>query len=316
MQEVLFHITLFLGASAAIYLCGGVLVDATATLARQLHRTRFIIAFLLLGVVTSLSEASVAIHSALGRVPEVSAGNLVGASLVIFLFLIPLFAILGNGIALQSTFDRKQLLFALLVIASPAFFVFDGELNRVDGAFLVLLYALLVHQLRVTASLSISQVGSFFSGKGKKWRIIGQVILAAGVIFIGGRIFVREAVFFSTLLAVPASLIGILVVAIGTNVPELVIGVRAIRQRRKTVAFGDYIGSAAFNTCILGILTTVYGPFGVDRSEFFAVALFLIGGLLAFYWFARSRQAISRLEGVVLFFVYAVFVVWQIIVTI
>ncbi len=140
---------------------------------------------------------------------------------------------------------------------------------------------------------------------------VSKVVLAAIVIFMSGKLLVHEAIFFSILLGIPASLIGLLIIAVGTNIPELVIAIRAVRQKNKGVAFGDYVGSAAFNTIILGVLVVMNGQFMIDRSEFLLISWFLVSGLFFFYLFSRSRYDISRSEGIALSLVYVAFVIVQ-----
>lgn len=94
---------LFLVSAAAIWSLTGHLIESVDRFARRLRRSGFTIAVVVLGFVTSISELSVMLSSTFRSAPQVSAGNLVGASIVILLGLIPLLAILGNGVQLTRT---------------------------------------------------------------------------------------------------------------------------------------------------------------------------------------------------------------------
>lgn len=317
MNELVFNIAVFIIAGSVIYFFGGILIEATADIAKRLHRDGFIVAFVLLGILTSLSELSVAFNSTIEGVPQVSAGNLIGASFVIFLLIVPILAIFGKGIKLQHTLSKQRLLLALAVIAAPALIVLDGKLTRLDGIIMLALYAILVrysptkqrikevhHQL---VKISIIRKDILMD--------ILKIVAGAVLIFFSGRLMVEEALYFSNLLKVPSSFIGMLVISIGTNMPELVIAIRSIRKRRKSIAFGDYVGSAAFNTFIIGVLCIANGTFLIARKEFIITSCFLILGLGTFYIFSRSKYNISRTEGILLGTIYITFIIIQLFAT-
>ncbi|HYE59802.1 MAG TPA: sodium:calcium antiporter [Candidatus Kapabacteria bacterium] len=312
MFELLTHSFTFFLAALIIFACGGVLVHATDRIAKRLRQDGFIVAFVLLGTLTSLSEMSVALNATLQGVPQVSAGNLIGASFVIFLFIIPFLALFGKGITLQKTLAQKHLLFAILVIGSPALFLYDGVLTRSEGAGMVLFYALLVYYTKMQRMTGMSNAFSALGPSKKTVRLdMVKIFVAAVLIFVSGRFLVTEAVYFSHAFHIPPSFIGLLIISLGTNMPELVIAIRAIMEKRKSIAFGDYIGSAAFNTLTLGVLSLANGRFTMDRHGLLSTSIFFSVGLALFFLFSRSKHTISRFEGLLLAAVYLTFVVVQ-----
>ncbi len=138
-----------------------------------------------------------------------------------------------------------------------------------------------------------------------------KILAGAAFIFIAGHYLVEQAVFFADTLSVPRSLIGLILLSIGTNVPELAIAARSILKRHKEVAFGDYLGSTITNVPIFALLPLVNGAFVVEPSEFMTTALLMVAGLGFFYVFAGSKDNISRKEGLVLLGFYCIFLVLQ-----
>lgn len=312
MYDIFYHASLFILAVTVIFFFCGVLIRSTDRIARHIHRSGFLIAFLLLGFLTSFSEISVAINASLSNTPQISAGNLIGASFVIFFLLIPLLAFFGNGIRIKHALPMKHLAFALAVIASPALFVFDGRLTKTEGAVMICLYLILSVALHMASGRGTAVLEKEEKIVKKEVYLHGaKIIFAAFLIFLSGKVFVSEAVYFSELLKIPASFIGLLVIAISTNIPELTIALRSIKERKKDIAFGDYVGSASFNTAILGGLAVMNGPFTIDHSEFFLAAIFLCIGSLLFFMFAKSKYTISHGEGIVLGTIYLLFVAAQ-----
>jgi cation:H+ antiporter len=254
----------------------------------------------------------VGITSVIRKDPEIFVGNLLGGVLIIFLFIIPVLAILGNGIKLQNQLEEGPLLFSLFVIAIPAIFVADKNVSTFDGIVMVALYFVLFFFLQkkqgvweavkksVKAKAKINYSKRFFY-------IITGIIL----IFFSSNIIVNNTIHFSELFHVSPFLISLLFLALGTNLPELSLAIRAVIAGKKEVAFGDYIGSAAANTLLFGFLSLMYdGDVNINGS-FYITFFFIAVGLGLFYYFSRSSNNISRKEGFILFSVYLVFLAME-----
>ena len=311
------HLILFLLSLSFIWVFAGLVVDSVDRVAKRFNQSGFTVAFFVLGLLTSISEVSVMVNSAITGTPGVSAGNLVGASFVILMLIIPFLAVAGNGVQLRKTLSKSKLAFALLTVALPAIFLLDGAVSRREGLACILAYVALLYLVQRSSLNSVPAVMEEVEEDliQKQRATIPDIIKIVGgavIIFFAGNVLVSESVFFSEALSIPSSIIGLLLLSIGTNVPELVIAVRAIQSKHKDIAFGDYLGSAVANTLVFGILPLITGNFSVERSEFLFSAVLMVLGLFLFYKFARSRNKISKKEGLVLLGVYAAFLIIQI----
>lgn len=312
-MEILANAVLFLAALGALWLFAGILIESVGRLAARFCVTGFTVAFFVLGFLTSISEISVAISSGLAGVPQVSTGNLLGASFVLLLFIIPLLAIAGNGISVRGIDMGKPFLLILAVILLPALLVMDGLVTLIDGFLVLGTYGLLAYTLRrrAVAEEENSLTASVCLPSRKVGRDGLLVVIGALAIFGASYLLVEQTVYFAGLLDIPSSLIGLVLLSLGTNVPELVIAIRAITQGRQDIAFGDYLGSASMNSLIFGFLAITNGGFLLEQTEFLVTTLLLIAGLVLLFLFARSRQRISRIEGILLISFYLCFVGMQ-----
>src|SRR3989338_7470207 len=139
------HISIFLFSSAVVWFFAGILIESVDRVARRFHKTGFSVAFFVLGFLTSISEISVALNAGIGGVPQVSVGNLVGASFVIPLLIIPFLAIAGKGIELKKLISGRNLLLVFAVIALPSLLVVDGDVTRTEGVLALLVFTTLVY---------------------------------------------------------------------------------------------------------------------------------------------------------------------------
>ena len=251
--------------------------------------------------------------------PQVSAGNLLGASLVILLLIIPLLAVLGNGIPMMRVMQQGNMVLLLGIVLLAPLLAIDGNVTVTEGIVMILLYFTLTYRLQkkqpadVTAAKALKLTEKALIHK----RIAtahDTVKIAVGIvmIFIAGSVLVDESVYFARLLHIPISIIGLLVLSIGTNIPEIVIAVRCVIGRHKDIAFGDYMGSTAANTLIFGILVIANGSFPIEPSEALLTFVIFAVGCTLFYVFSKSKGDFSRKEGAILVALYVLFLCFQI----
>src|SRR3989339_1977051 len=92
------HILFYFLAFLLLWYCSGIIVDSVGRLASKLKLSSFAVSFFVLGILTSIPEFSVGLNSIINKTPDIFVGNLLGASLIIFILIIPLLAVLGNGV--------------------------------------------------------------------------------------------------------------------------------------------------------------------------------------------------------------------------
>jgi len=299
-------------AFIVIWFGAGLIIKSVDRIARQLRFSSFAISFFILGLLTSIPETAVSINAVLNHKPEVFVGTLLGGTVVIFLFIIPVLAILGKGIKLNHDLNTKNLIGLLVVIAAPGLVVIDHKVTNFEGILLILSYIAIFYFIEKkhgvlerhhTEALSI-RVYSFLD--------LVRVALGIGIVFVSSQFIVSQTLVFAKLLNISAFYISLIVLSIGTNLPELSLAIRAIVSGKKDIAFGDYLGSAAANTLLFGIFTLVNDGEVFTFNSFLTTFLFIAFGLGLFYLFSQSKKDISRKEGLALLAIYIIFVAYEI----
>ena len=303
IPQLFFYVFAFL----LIWFGSGMIVTSVDRLAHKLNLSSFVVSFFLLGILTSVPEISVGVNSLIDKKPEIFVGNLIGGIVVIFLLIIPLLALLGDGVKLVHQLEKDNLIFALVVIAAPSMFALDGTISLAEGLFSILLYADLVYIVEKRKGLLERIKDNLVHNKNHIVNDLIKIVLGVGTVFVASRYIVDETIYFSNLFQVSPFLISLIVVSLGTNLPELSLVIRALLLKKKEVALGDYLGSAAANTVIFGGLILANGASTVVPNHFLQTFIFIAGGLLIFYIFSRSKNDISREEGLVLLLGYLLF---------
>lgn len=301
------HIALYALGFAGIWFGAGIAIRAVEKIAHKLRLSSFLVSFLVLGFFTSISEVSVGVNAVLSGEPDIFVGNLIGASIVLFLMVIPLLAIVGHPISINKEVRGRHLILPLVVVAIPVLLSFDGMVSRIDAIIAVTLFALSALLLERRKGF-VKNVATYATFKNLSVASEFSKTLAGSLIIYGASwVIVNQTHYFSTMLGLSDFFISLMVIGIGTNLPELSLIVRSLFMKSNQVAFGDYLGSASFNSFLYGILTLWHGkPIMLNNS--YAVSLgFLIVGLVLFFIFARSKHSISRLEALGLFTLYIAF---------
>lgn len=299
-------------ALIGIWLGSGLIINSVEKISTRLHASPFVISFFLLGIMTSLTEVSVAVNSFIKDEIEVSVGNLLGGMIVLFLLVIPLLGALGGEIKLNHDLNKKNLLLCLMLIVTPAILIADRHVTPVEGLGLLAFYCTVAYIL-YRSETPVEKVKKMFSHKPKLHSLTdGLAILAGGAMLIfASNLLVRQTIDFATDIGISPFILSLLAISIGTNLPEITLAIRSVLKGKRDVAFGNYVGSAAFSTVIFGTLAIAKGGF-VIQADFIKVFAFLVMGLVIFYFFSQSNNGLSRKESFALLALYCCFIATEI----
>ncbi len=304
------YILAFIVLGYILVRCADWVVKSVTYFSHSLHVKSFLFGFLLLGFATTIPEMFVAYQSVRDGVPQLSVGNLLGGSILLLSLVMGVSAIFLKRIILDhgmSTFDIGMSAF---VIGAPAIVIWDGKLTRVEGLVLIGIY--LVHLLLINKEQHIL---STVEQHAKHVKHVGHAILlgVGGIIgmAVASRYIVTIGEAAATILGIPTFVIGLFFITFGTNLPELTLAVEAIVKKKHDVAFGDILGSSVINTPILGVICLV-SPFAMPDYERVRMTLLLLALVsVFFFWAASTKKDITRREGIVLFTMYIVFVLFE-----
>ncbi len=306
-------ISLFVIAFALIWAGAGMIVKSLHDFARANRYSEFATSFFLLGVLTSVPEIAVGVNSIAENKPEIFVGNLLGGIITLFLLVIPILAIGGNGIRLSHDFSKRNLVLSLIVLTIPAFFMLDSNINLIEAILMIIAYLALVIQMfdqGLRLKKRFSNPLNVIKQK-DKYALI-KIILGIATVFIASKIVVDKTILISQVFNIPAFFISFFIISLGTNLPELSLALKAVVTGNKDIAFGNYLGSASVNVLLFGVFTIFNGGSVSSIDTFIFTFVVIINAFAWFYYFLRSSNDISRREGLVLFSIYLLFAVVEI----
>lgn len=139
-----------------------------------------------------------------------------------------------------------------------------------------------------------------------------EFVVGLAVLLVGAESLVRGASRLARRMGVPALIVGLTIVALGTSAPEIAITVTSAVRGEANVAIGNAVGSNTFNVLAILGLAALCRPLPVALNLIRIDAPIMILSSVAFLVMA-SNGAIERLEGLILtvgLLVYLAFVYW------
>ena len=264
-----------------------------------------VVAITLAAFATSSPELTVSSVAALAGEPQIGLGDALGSNVVNIALIFGLALLYGAVPTRRDDFGRDFYL-ALAVPVLTLVFVLDGQLARVEALLLVAAFAAwlavtLRQALRERDAPAELDARELSAGRSLLLGALGlAALIAAGRLFVGGATGIASA------FAVDTYVVGVVLVAIGTSLPELVTVLLSRLRGHDDVGVGTLIGSNLFNgLAIVGVAGTLH-PITVPPAE---VALTLACGIAALLLLRPdSRGLIGQGRGALLLLLYAGFV--------
>lgn len=314
MNETLPSILIFITSFVTVWIGAGLIVLSVGKISRKLRVPSFLISFVILGILTSTPEIAVGLSAVSSNSPAIFVGNLLGGVPVIFLFVIPLLAIFGKGIRLNHNLDQVSLVLPLLVAIAPFAIVLDQKVTNYEAVGLILIYIGAVYLLESKDRVLKNKDTKLLKIKSYSFIDIVKVLAGTGMVLFSSNIIVSKSLYFSEILNIAPFYMGLIVLSLGTNLPEITLAFRSIVSGKKEVAFGDYLGSAAANALLFGIFALLTPNATLVVDNYLTMFVIMGIGMLLFYYFSKTKRTISPKEGGLLFCIYIIFVVVELVV--
>jgi len=318
-MTLVLHILFFIIACLILAKAGSWTVRSLMRIADFLNWKKFVVASLLVGLVSSMPEFFVGITAALSGKSELSFGNVLGSNIVLMTLIIGIVVLLGGKIKLKGKIIQQSLLFAGLYALLPLLLIMDGEASRIDGVILIVALIFYFREL----ILSQRRFKKIFLDKNeesevtiKNFKLFSKDLIIFLLSFALIILSAQAIVFFGTRLAqqfnLSLVLIGVLIVALGTSLPELTFGIRSVIMKEKEMVLGNIFGSIIINSALVLGITCLISPFRVYNNSLYFITLIFTGiVVLAFLIFFKTGDEITKKEAKILLFFYVLFFIIQ-----
>ena len=309
---------LFAGGLVLLLVGGKLLVSASVDAARRLGVSPLVVGLTLVAWGTSAPELALNLYSALQNRADLALGNVVGAN-ICNLGLVLGFCALLRPLVVQVRLIRVEIWLNALALVFMAAIGLVGGYSRWEA--LLLLAGFVIYSAwTIWAAIGESRPASATAASDSlgpdptqpappiSWPAIGVFFLGGLACLGGGGALASDgATGIALRLGVPAALVGVTIVAIGTTLPELVTGVLAVRGGQTDLAMGNALGSCLFNAGAIFGLVGAISPPTPEQTPRLALAFMAAFGLAIIPISRTFGRTVSRLEGGLLLTGYAAF---------
>jgi cation:H+ antiporter len=309
-----FNILIFIISAGLLYVSGELITSGLVRLARFFGWKEFVVAFFVMAVAASMPNLFVGVTSALQGIPELSFGDIMGNNLIALTVAVGLAVIFSpkKEIPAGSRTIQSTAVFTMVAAILPLLLLWDGMLSRTDGLILIVfflyyLYWLFSKKERFTKvyeehDMAVDEL---------KFATIDlvKIITGAIILFVAAQGIVQSAAGIAYALNLPLIVIGVLILGLGSALPEVYFAVNAARKGETFLILGNLMGAVIIPaSLILGIVALIHP---INSGEFEIMALsrfFLIMAGLFFFLFTRTQQTITARESYFLIGLYILFV--------
>ena len=273
------------------------IIRGSVSLGRKLKVSLFAIGVVIVAGGTSLPELASSINAVLIEHADLAVGAVVGsniANLILVMaatsFLIPI-----------SNINQNQINQAWINIGLAIILIFMSyfilSFNYLFGILSICLLFLIMFMQIKQGSLDISEVEE----KGDYSLFISIIFIVGGIILLiyGSDLFVESAINIANQLNIPEAIIGVSLVAFGTSLPELVVGILSAIRRKVDFALGNVLGSNIYN--VLGVLgvSSFFGNFSIPKVIGSVDLLFMLFVTVMILGFMIFLKRIGRTYGTI-----------------
>jgi cation:H+ antiporter len=313
MQPIVFLLVGIVG----LFLGSQLSVRGFENIAHRFRVSHLFIGLTVVAVGTSLPEIGVSVIGAIdilagldmSAVSGVVVGNKIGSFLNQLTIIMGLVGLTGCMSITKRELKREGIMLILSLILF-SLVALDLKITPLEGVAVTFAYLLyFIYLVKQEAPLKSSSQVEEEKPKSHPFKDVALILAGMGVLLLAAEFVVEGSVHLAETLSIPTSVTGLLIVGLGTGLPELTLDITALRRGCAGIAVGDMIGS---NICdilfSLGAGAMISG-FTVEPllllfdTPFMFLVAFLVIGL-----FLRNMR-LERNEALVLVLVYASYVI-------
>lgn len=291
------------------------LVDGASALALKKGISRLVVGLTIVALGTSAPEAILAFFSSLEGANELSLGNVLGANVANIALILGVSSLIAP-LAIKVSAIWRQLVFLVLSLFLLILFALDGRYSLLDGlglfltllAFFTVLYVVSVRKREAPAFIEeeLEDVQEVRRRRTNRF-IYLLIVVGAALLTLGAQAVIVGATDIARFAGVQEEVIGYTLIAFGTTIPELTVGITGSRKGELEVVLGNVLGTVIMNSLfVIGIGAVVAG-FDVTGPVVWAGLVAMAGFVLGTIILVMVTERISRPMGAVLLSLYATY---------
>ena len=314
---MLIPVLLFIVGLVCLIKGGDWFVDGSTGIARKFHLPELLIGATVVSIGTTLPEVMVSTTSALTGHGEIAYGNAIGSIICNTALIAAITITVKPGPVNKKTLKTPVLFFFTAAVIYAAVAYFTGYFSRIVGFVMLGMFIayMVANVLQMKNNPSEEEEEGEEGAEGSITKHMVFLVIGAILIAVGANLLVNNGTLIAQGLGVPESVIALTFVALGTSLPELVTAITSLVKGHGALSLRNVIGANVFNLVLVSGVSVTLSPFSVPQNSvlfgrnaslvldipvMFAVMLLMTVPALV-------RGKLSRIQGILLLLIYAVF---------
>ncbi len=302
-SEMTSTLIFFLISIPIIIKSSDIFTEGASKLAKTFGVSDFIIGMTIVALGTSLPELASDSYASYIDHGQIVVGDIIGSNITNIALILGLTCVI-KPLVIKHTEIYSGWIHLLILTLASAFILVSGGIGRIGGILFIFAYILyLKNSIEKYRELGVETIE-----KNDLKKNILEVLIGLTGILIGAHILVNSIIGLSLAFGISEYLIALVLMAIGTSLPELFVSISAARKGYMTMALGNIIGSNVANILwVLGVSAVIRPIIIAPELIFIQLMIMLLLSVLLII-FKRSGYVINRREGAVFLGIYVVFV--------
>jgi len=284
------------------------IIDQSEHIALKFKIPEFIIGATLIALGTSLPEMAASIAASMDGKAEIAVANVIGSNILNITLVLSTVFIISKNINPKRDFFAKDSTWALVPVLVFILMILDGVISRFDAMLLLLLMgSYVLFLLQDAKDVPEDDDEESFDMSTFSWSKVIPVLLGGFILVIVGAHFtVESASEIARDFGISEWIIGIIMISLGTSLPELVVSISASMKGKVDMAIGNIIGSNMANTTVVLGAAAFVNPLTIDVSMYiFDIATMIIATLLLV--FITANKLYTKSAGISLIIILGLF---------
>jgi cation:H+ antiporter len=271
------------------------LVKGCSRLARRIGISEFIVSVVIIGIGTTAPEIIVSILSSAKGYGSLAISNAIGSNIFLILGIFAI-GVLLHPITIDYHKRKLELYFVFLAATAMMWTVIDGTISRIDGMVLFSIF------LAYIIAYRIKNINTLKKNKPEYIHIKKILIpLIAGILglYFGSKYFMSALETIALNYSLNERIMGILIVAPGTSVPELLVTIIASIRKHSGIILGNILGSNIANISLAVAGASFMSPLTVSKYTLSLDIWVMVGATALLCWQLSHFKKISKLTGII-----------------
>ncbi|MCL5435764.1 MAG: hypothetical protein M1275_01655 [Patescibacteria group bacterium] len=282
-----------------------------ARLAESWHLSKYTVGFIIVAVISILPETFIGINSAVAGIPAFGLGTLFGSNVadLTLVFAVIIF-LAGRGMKVESKILKNRTIYPFLLLL-PLILGWDGRFSRLEGLALIVAGGVFYYLAFKDGARDVAAP----KARGSRFGNFLLLLYGMAVLLAGAHFTVVSANRLAGYVGINPVLIGMLVVGLGTTMPELFFSLQSVKKRDDSLAIGDLLGTVlADATVVVGILALI-APFAFPKTIIYISGSFMVCSAVILFRFMKTGRQLTKRESYMLIAFWLLFVLTEFVVS-